>query len=272
MKPFFVSLSLLASLIPAIYGQVSTPAAGFVRPKGLPVQAIYGVAGNLITAPAIWGPAEAICFGKSGGLIAAGGHVRLVSLDGSVLADYPTAEKHPVLGMGDTLASSIAWLPGTGTLLWVENAPGDRAAVNFHAIRLNESAFAADVTSVSRTGPKTMRFLVSQPDGTVTSVMVSAPGEIESEDVVPGLRAPAFEFNGRFIWADDRGLEIGTADGILETLRPPAAGPFQAERMSGGWIHLSFAADTSADWALNLRDSQSSLFRLPAPVAKGASR
>ena len=274
MKPYFASLILSVCLVAGLGAQVSTPAAGFVRYPGLPVQAIYGIAGNLILGPAVSGAANALSFGKSGGLLASGGHITLIRPDGSTVADYPSTETRPLLNIGDTPNSAVAWLPSTQTLLWIDQSGKGQLPTRFSISTLEDNALPANVSSVSRLSPDTVRFLVTQADGTVAALAVSIPsGDVKSSDVLPGLRGPAYEFSGRFLWLDERGLEIGTAAGITKTLSAPTAGPFTAERMSSAWIHLYFADGGGTHWAINLGAPDPSLFLLPAPAnTAGAQR
>ncbi len=259
MKLYFSSLILLFGFVGVLEAQLSTPAAGFVRYPGMPVEAVYGIAGNLIAGPAVWGVADGLSFGKDGGLVAGEGHILLVRADGSNAADYTALENRPVLNIGDTLDSAVAWLPTSGTILFVDSRN------RFSTVVLGRSALGGVVSSVSRISAQTVRLLVTQADRSVAAVKVSVPGgEVESSDVLPGVRGPAYEIGERFIWGDERGLEIGTLAGAVQTLAAPAAGPFSAERMSAGWVHLTFAGGGGSYWALNFSGPSASLFRLPA--------
>ncbi|HEX4170399.1 MAG TPA: hypothetical protein VHZ55_33455 [Bryobacteraceae bacterium] len=274
MKPYLATLILSVCSVAELCGQVSTPAAGFVRYPGLPVQAIYGIAGNFLLGPAVSGVADALSFGKSGGLLAGGGHIVLVGADGSTVADYASAENHPLLNIGGTLDSAVAWLPASRTLLWIDEPAKDHFPGRFSVLSLENSGLPANVSSVTRLATGAVRFLLTQADGTVAALVVSMPnGDLKSSDLLPDLRGPAYEFAGYFIWIDDRGLEIGTAAGINKTLPVPAAGSFTAERMSAGWVHLFFSGQGGTHWAINLADPNPSVFRLPAPLpAAGGKR
>jgi hypothetical protein len=264
MKLSLASIFLPALLAPCLSAQISAPSPGFVRYDGLPIESLYGVAGNLVPAPASFGPADAISFSNTGGLLAVSGRIKLVRVDGSTVDEYSYQGETPLLSTDRDLIGSLAWLPAAHALLWWNGKAFARSAVD-------TSAFEGRISSVALTAPQVARFLETHSDGSVSAAKVSlATGNIISSDILPGVVGTAFQFGAYLIWADERGLELTTADGTQKTLQCPGGG-FSAERMSSQWVHLFFPSNKT-HWALHLPEAEPTLSRLPPPLAAKETR
>lgn len=261
MKHSIASILLFAALTASLKAQVHSPSAGVIRYGSLPVQGLYGIPGNFVPVEASLGSADAISFSDAGGLIAANGQIELLRPDGTSVAAYECGTVAPLLNIDRDLTSAIALLPGERSLLWWN---GKR----FATIELVESASDEKISSVALASSTTARLLVTHPEGTVSAMVVSlATGNVISSDVLPGVTGPAFQFNSFLLWADEHGLQLQNESG-QHTLSAPGTA-FTAERMSSHWVHLYFPSDRT-DWALQLSETQPSLWRLPAPLPGAA--
>ncbi len=264
MKLLFTGSLLCVLLATCLDAQIQPPRAGFVRYGGLPVQGLYGIPGNFIPAGSAFGMVGAVSFSDADGLVFAGGRVVLARLDGSIIAAFDYQGPPPLLNSVDA-KNAVAWLPGTHSLLVWDGK-------QFSALAFDDSVLDGSICSVSLGSTKVARFLVTHPDGTVSGATVSlTSGNVISSDLLPGVHGPAFQFGALAIWRDDRGLEIQSANGSLETLAAPV-GLFTAEQMSSQWVHLYFSSN-GTHWALHLGAGGASLTRLPLPlVAKENGR
>ncbi|MBV8864922.1 MAG: hypothetical protein JO210_05920 [Acidobacteriaceae bacterium] len=246
----------------SLTAQVNSPTAGMVRYGALPIEGLYGIPGNFVPTPTTLGAASAISFSDAGGLLAAGGRIELVRTDGSPVGAYESAATSPLLNIDCDLTSAIAWLTETRSLLWWNGT-------RFATLSIDESSIAGTITSVAHTSSKTARLLITNPDSTVSAVLVSlASGNVISSDLIPGAKGPAYQFGSSLLWADEHGLQLQSDKSVQHTLAAPATS-FTAERMSSRWIHLYFPSQNS-HWALHLSETEPSLWRLPAPLPAAA--
>ena len=265
MNSYFPRLLLCLALAGALGAQVSVPRPGFVRNGALPIQTIYGVAGSLVAAPSNLGAAEALAFADRFGIIAVSGQLNLLGSNGLVLGHFETQENHPVLNLDSDPASAVAWLPGSHSLLWWNKN-------QWQQVTLDGLPEGAPVTSVARDSANSARLIFTQADASILAATISLPqASVESIDLLPGVRGPAFQFGSKLIWAEEQGLVIASTAGSVEhTLPLPAPGVFSAERMSSQWVHLYFPAAGGTHWALHL-GAKPTLSRIPMPLT-GATR
>ena len=267
LKPIlFVSLACTAA------AQIQTPQPGLLRSPGSPVYKIYGVAGNLIYGPPVFGSAEALSFVDEGGMLVTGNQFQLVKADGTVVVSAPYATSSSLVSAGTQLNSAAAWTPERKLLTWWDGS-------SLHRLTVDDPTLAGPVTSLRLEPNGTAAvFLVSQPDNSVLSVRFALPGGLmQSAELLPGVKAPAYQVDSTLIWSDEAGLEISSRNGTRQTLPLHADGPLLAERMSNDWVHLSFPAGAETHYALHLSGTKPSLSQLPAPPAsktlpRGAAR
>ena len=256
---------LLVSASSLVFAQVTAPVAGLVRYGDHSVHIVYGLPGNFVVAPSTFQSATALSCASSACLVANNNVLSLLRSDGSVAGTHELDGTAPVLSLEDDPLSALAWIPAEHVLLrW--------SGQKFFSLPIDPAAIGGTVTSLARAGHQLASLLVTQPDRTVSRVQVSlANGAIISSDLLPGVRGPAFEIDGRVLWMDDEGLVLQDASSrVIEILpvsgnRPSeVAIDFTCERMSSGWVHLFLPSNVS-DWALRLNGQQFSLTRIPAP-------
>ncbi|MGH9608867.1 MAG: hypothetical protein ACRD34_04245 [Bryobacteraceae bacterium] len=244
------------AVLPLLAAQLSAPKAGNVRYADGGVRAIYGFDADFVLGPS-WTKASTVAFSEKGGILALLRSVELVRPDLSVAGEYPTSDPHPLLGIGDGLNTAIAWLPSSGALVWWTGS-------RFQTTPL-AGVLPGTPTSLQSDGA-TATFLVTAPDGSVLRVSVDlASGDIDSADVVPGARGPAYAEGRLVVFRNHQGLAIEQPNGAIRTLPYPAP-DLQIEHMSSGWLHIHSAA-LNRDWALHLTRSVCALWRLPEPEA-----
>jgi len=258
----YLAILLFTASAASLAAQIAPPNPGFVRYDGLPIQGLYGLPGNFVPADAAWGEADTISFSDRFGFLVTKGVIKLVRIDGSVLGRYEYDGPAPILHVGSTPESAVAWLPGTHSLLhWTERG--------FSVTEEESIGSDAIVSALELSASDVARFLITHPDRSVSNVTLSlSTTSVISSDFLPGVSGPAFRFAGQLIWAGNHGLEIEDSDGRQHTL-PSPAGLFTAEQMSSQWVHLFYPYDRT-HWALHLSKTEPTLSRLPAPaIAKG---
>lgn len=240
-----------------LYGIVIAPSPGFVRYGRLPIQTLYGVSGSLVLTGSVFGVAETASFSDTAGLIAANGSLKLLKLDGSLVAEYryagPTA---PLLGTEPAPKGAVAFMDNSESLLWWN---GDQ----FTAVPVGLSSLDGRVDCLSLVKANIASLLITHPEGSVSHVDIGLPaGNIISSDLLPDVRGRVFQIGPRLLWSDKGGLELETPGGAQQTL-PAPTGRFVAEEMSSQWVHLYFPSN-GTHWALHLGGSEPSLSRLPS--------
>ncbi len=260
MKRCYVAALFSALSGICLYGMITAPSPGFVRYGGLPIQRLYGLSGNLVLAGSLFGAADAVSFSGTAGLIAAGGNLKLIRLDGSAIAEYRyMSQAAPLLGADPSPDGAVAWISESGVVLWWNGK-------TFTTVAVESSAFDGRIDCISLISSNIARLLITHPRGGVSSVNIALPaGDMISSDLLPGAQGSAFQTGSSLLWSDERGLEIEMAGGAQHTLPAPRGG-FTAEQMSSLWLHLYFPSN-GTHWALHLGGSEPSLSRLPALVA-----
>ncbi len=267
MKLSFATVLVCALLTTCLRAQLGAPSPGFVRYAGLPIRCLYGVAGNFVPGPAAFGNGDAAAFSDTAALIVANNTIRLLTPNGTEIAQSAYTGATPLPGSGPGLTGALAWLPDTHVLLWFDGR-------KFHAIPFDDGALEARIESVSLLSSKVARLLTMHSGGEVSAITVSLPGgEVISSDLLPGILGPAYQFGSSVIWRDSEGLQIEKPDGSRHAFALPP-GSFTAEQMSSSWVHIYLPSEGS-HWALHLNDTAPSLSRVPAllPIdAKGNAR
>jgi hypothetical protein len=253
MRSRYGALLLSSVLLAAVsaLAQLKTPEIGAAR-YGAEVHKIYGLDANFIVGPE-WLTASAVSFSQTAGLVAHAGRIQLLSQDGTITGEYGTSETAPLLGIGDSLHTAIAWLPDSQTLLWWANG-------SFHATPL-AGALPGAVSSVQSDG-QTARLLVTISNGSVTRVIVDLnTGNLRSAELMPGVHGPAFAIGNFILFRHAEGLAIEDGNGTIHVLDFPAPDP-AFEQMSSDWVHLH-SPSLKQDWALHLNNSICKLSLLP---------
>ena len=221
------------------------------------VRGINGLEANLLVNSQTFASAEAASFSDAGGLVATAGRIQLVTLQGTVAGEFNSSEPSPVLNIDGALTTAIAWLPSRGLLIYWNGT-------SFSQTQINGAAIPGEVTSVQAVSSSVARLLANDSRGNVFQLNVSLEtGNVVSQDLLPGIKGPAFQQYGFIVSQGSNGLDIQAPNGPLRTL-PFSAPAVRFERMSSGWVHISSPA-THQDWALHLTNSALQLSILPAP-------
>jgi hypothetical protein len=258
----FVSLSISTCLAGCLQAQVSAPELGVVRYADKTVRPIYGVEANLIVGKQLFPFANAVSFSEFGGLVAIKGRIQLVSRRGSVIGEYYTNERKPLLDVGGALTTAIAYLPSREALLrW--------SGKSFVLTQLDAGSFPGMPTSVQMHGAHSARLLATTIEGNVSEITISLDtGQLTSLKFLPGIRGPAFLQQSLVLFRDKHGLAIEAPDGSRRTVSVPAR-DFTVEQMSSDWLHLS-SPSTHQSWVLHLNSSALQLSEMP--VSKTEAR
>ena len=257
MKPIFVTFVVSIFSVALLSAQVSTPRVGFARFSDGTVRAVQGLPANLIVSQVSLASADTVSFSDFGGLIAQNGVIRLLNSDASMLAEYPSGDSTPLLSMSGDLTTALVWLPSKHTLLhW--------SGESFTSVEVDDSAFDGVVTSVSPSGAKLAKLLVSHSDGSVEALTVSLrTGNLVSAESVPGVQGAAYTQRLYLVFASDQELVVDSMDGYRRSIPLPAK-DLKIERMASDWLHL-WSPTTKQDWALHVTSAELDVSRLPTP-------
>ena len=253
----FVLLSLLF-LAGSLQAQVDTPNVGVARYSDGSVHSVFGLHANLIVGKQATGPADAISFSNSAGLISKNGRIQLFGPGLKLVTEYDSEETAPLLNVDDDLNTAIAWLPAHHALLrWTGKA--------FELKEVSPGSFAGQVSSVRLQNPQTAALLVTGSEGAVSEAAVSLEtGNLVSFNILPGVTGPAYFQCSYLVFHDERGLEIASRDGAVRTL-PLPENDLAFERMSSDWLHIS-SLRTGQSWILHLSSTKLELSELPTPA------
>jgi hypothetical protein len=251
------SFALVLCLTCGALAEVNAPKLGIARYADRTVFQINGLESNLLVNSQL-SSADALSFSDTGGLVAAGGEIQLMAVDGAVVGTYSSTETAPVLNIDNALTTAIAWLPSLKELVrWNGQA--------FVATQLSGAQVPGKVTSIQLTSASTVRLLANDGNNNVFAVAVSlATGLVTSVDLVPGITGPAFEQYGFVVSHDASGLHVTAGNGSVRTL-PLSAPDLTIERMGTDWLHLG--STTGDDWVLHLNPTTLHLSQLPHPEA-----
>jgi hypothetical protein len=196
---------------------------------------------------------SAAAFSSIAGIVGIPGSLNVVSTDGKVLASYATSEAHPVLGIGTTIQSPVAWLPSEEK--FVRFTGRDLVATPFSAAQLPGpvKAIAASDSSVdvwALIGDTTVQHLRIAPSGNVTPLeLVQA--------------APNFtEMSGLLVFLNADGLQIQGPTASPQTLPLPFS-DLSFEKAAPGWLHIT-SLTARRQWMLQISQGRATLSELPA--------
>ncbi|MGI8962619.1 MAG: hypothetical protein ACR2IV_23265 [Bryobacteraceae bacterium] len=262
MKPhIFVYLAISIWLAGWLNAQVSAPELGVVRYADNSVRPIYGVEANLVVGKQMARTADAVSFSDFGGLVAANGHIQLVNRVGSVLSEYDSKERKPLLNVDGELTTAVAYLPSREAVLhW--------SGKSFVLTQLGNGSFLGAATSVQMHGAHSVKLLATTRDGNVSEITISLDtGQPGSVKFLPGIQGPAFLHKTFVIFHDKQGLEVEDSDGGRRTV-PLSATDLVIERMSSNRLHLS-SPGTKQCWVLDMNNTALQLSEMPVPRPEG---
>jgi hypothetical protein len=237
------------------FGQINAPRVGVVRYSDLTVRPVYGLPASFVVGQPLSSAVTAASFSDNGGILVSGGRIRVIRPDGSTLAEEP-GSADAVVGIEKSLASAIAFLPASNTLLHFDGK-------EFHRTELS-SPLPGSVLSL-RAGAETASLLVEH-DGAVSEIIVTlSSGNIFSESFLSDVRAPAAYFGIFIAYRDELGLELEAANGARQSLPFLCTGSISFERMASNSLKAGCPA-TGQEWALQLSPKRLYLSELPLPL------
>jgi hypothetical protein len=251
------SFAVVLCLACGARAEVNAPKLGFARYADRTVFKINGLESNLLVDSQLLSSADALSFSDAAGLVAVGGQIQLIAVDGALLGAYSSTESAPVLNIDGDLTTAVAWLPSHQELVrW--------NGQSFVPTRIS-NALPGKVTSVQLTGPSTARMLANDSSDHVFAVSVSLEtGLVTSIDLLPGVQGPGFQQYSFVVSHDANGLHVSVPNGSVRTL-PLSAPDLTIERMASDWLHL--ISTTGEDWVLHLNPTSLHLSQLPHPEA-----
>ena len=251
------SFALVLWLASGAIAQVNAPKLGFARYADGSVFKVYGLESNLLINTQLLSSAAALSFSDAGGLVATGGEIQLLALDGKQLGAYSSNESAPVVNIDGALTTAVAWLPSHRELVrWTGQS--------FVATQVAGAQLPGTVTSVQLTSASSARLLAADANNNVFAISIALPnGLVTSVDQVPGVQGPTFEQYGFMVSHDANGLHVSAPNGSVRTL-PLSAPDLTIERMASDWLHLS--SSTGEDWVLHLNATALHLSQLPQPT------
>lgn len=251
------SFALPLCLAGGLFAEVNAPKLGIARYADRTAYSIYGLESNLLVNAQLLSSADTLSFSDSGGLVAIGGRIQLMTLDGAPVGEYESTEAAPVLNIDGALTTAIAWLPSLERLVYWNGSA-------FVVTQLVNPDMPGKVSSVQASGTTAAKLLANDQHGNVFAISVSLEtGQVLSVDLLPGVKGPAFQQYSFVVSHDANGLHVTGANGVVRTL-PLTAPDLTFERMSSDWLHLA-SATTGQDWALHLSPGTLHLSQLPAP-------
>jgi hypothetical protein len=263
MKLRIVLSSALLALPAALVAQLSVPVVGVARYADHTLRGVNGLEANLLIDHESLSLADAASFSDAGGLVAAGGTIQLMTLQGAVVGQFKSNEPSPVLNIDGALNTAIAWLRSRSMLVYWNGSSFGQCEVT--------GGVPGTVTSVQLSGAGTATLLSDDASGNVFETSVSlATGNVVTTNLLPGIKGPAFQHAGFIVSGGGDGLQIRASDGSVRTL-PLSAPSLVFERMSPEWVHIASPA-THQDWALHLTSKALQLSILPAAPTPGGSQ
>lgn len=247
----------LAATTLAAADNLLLPTPGRLRQKDQSICILYGMHANFVRGERVFEPAQAASFANRFGVVYSNSRLLLLSNTLKILGSLTVSGDSgiPVLASGATAEAAVAWFPANHELAyWTPSG--------FRAVEIQLSS----VTSVRRFDAKTAELLSGQAGEAVTRTRLSLmDGSVVSQEVLPGLRAPAVFWKEQILSYNSPSLLLGAADGSRQQTIPLDAADFTAESISDEWLHVSSASE-HRDWALHLTKQGVEVSELPAEV------
>jgi hypothetical protein len=257
----FVFLVIPMCLAGWLHAQISTPEVGVVRCGDSTVRPIYGVEANLVLGKQMIRVADAVSFSDFGGLVAVNGHIQLIDHHGSVLSEYDSHDRNPVLNIDGDLTTAVAYLPSREALLYWSGK-------SFVLTQLPRGIFSGKVTSVQMHGRDWAKLLATSNGGDVSEVTISLDtSQPTLVKFLPGIQGPAFLHHASVVFHDKQGLEVEAPDGSRRTVYI-AATNLVIERMSSDRLHV-MSPSSEQSWVLHLNNTVLQLSEMPVPRPEG---
>lgn len=240
--------------------QLKPPPIGIARLSDASVRTLYGLPENLIVDSRSFGSFDAASFSDQAGLLATHGRIQLVNTNFAVLGECETGEPQPLLNVDGSVASAIAWLPASQSLLFWNGT----AFVRKEVTGIDRSLQA---TSVRVQNADTAQLLLTDTNGAVFEASVSLEsGNLLSLNSLPGIHGTAFWQGPVILFQDANGLEVTTSNGAMQTIAIPAQ-DLTFDHVSSTWTLLT-SHSASRTWALHVSGNDIHLSEVPAVAMK----
>jgi hypothetical protein len=255
MSRNFLILLCLLCLAALGFGQINAPRVGLVRYSDLTVRPVYGLPASFVVGQPVAAGITAAAFSDNGGVLVSDGRIRVISPDGSTLAEE-IGSPDAIVGIDNSLASAVAFLPASNTLLHFEGKEFRRTEIS--------GSLPGSVLSL-RANAETASLLIENERAVSEIRIALSSGSILSENFLSGVQAPAAYLGNFVAFRDERGLEIQAPNGTPQALPLACPSEISYERMAGNWLHITCAA-SAQQWALQASPKRFHLSELPLPL------
>jgi hypothetical protein len=240
-------------------GEIATPRLGAVRCPDGTVRFVFGIPASLLLMPTSLSTAESLASSSRALLISSDGVVRFYDADGSLRAEAPASDPHPVMGVENDLESAVVWLPSTHALMFWNN--GEISSTDV------AGSLPGPVLAVRRSGD-IARFLVQDGAGVSEVAVSTKDGRIESTHLLPGVQWPAIWAGPHVVYMRHDQLVVLNSAGKEFQMELPMPG-MTLQALSEEWVHVS-SPDGKCDWAVHIDDYGCELGEMPS--LRGALR
>lgn len=258
MKPQIACAVFSLCFAGLMQAAMETPKVGTVRYSSGDVRAVYGLQSNFIIGHESIARASAASFSDKFGLIASQGAIQLLDGAGAVIDEFESGEPHPILSVGNTSTSAVAWLPSSQQIIhW-----------NRKRFALTElsSQLPGTVLSIESIDANSITMLTTSASGELYEALVSLEtGAVTHVNPVGKSQGLAFAANGFLLFRGEAGWILRTPEGASKPVAVSSP-DLAVEKMSSDTLHL-ISAGTIDGWVLRLTRAGGELAQLPAAPA-----
>lgn len=253
-----VSIVSLCTASMPLLSQINTPKAGVVRYRSGAVHPVFGLGSSWVVRSPFVRSAVAVAFSDQFGLIADGASLSLLKEDFSPLAKISCVESHPVLGIGDSADTAVAWLPSRNSVITFDGR-------TFISTPISGLEPGAQVTSVLKNGNE-VRLLQMRPDGSVFTTEISlTTSQVTTSKEIGEARGPAAFHLGYICSVYENKLHLTSFDGNGTLDFPLDAKTPAFEQASSKSLHITSPGD-NRNWIVYAENGHIALAELPAPA------
>jgi hypothetical protein len=253
----FAAISLIAlSVVASAAAQIRAPQLGFAGAADGTLRPVYGVAGNFILGPAVFGNAGAgqggagkvisEAFSGSLGLLKTDSTLEVFDGQGRMLATTDAAAGPALFAFSLDGVTALAYVGSSNTL--IEWRGGRFEAVPFHSGPDPILAIALSTGEAS--------LIVQRPDGLWEVGVVS-------QKALVGVTAPVLALaSGELVSSEANGIVLRKPDGSEVHIPGRLPAQFSLQQMDSAWVQLSDLA-TARHFAIRVASGREGFYQLP---------
>ena len=255
MKSFLIAFSLAAAACaqPAL----APPQVGFLQDGANSFRPVFGIAGNFVLGQSSFSGVASAAYSGSFGLVKTDASVIAVDNQGQVLASMDAPAGPADFAFFSDGTPAFVYLPSANLLFeWY--------GTGFQMVPFDCQLFPPSaVVAISAPDRGHAAFLIQRDHGLGEIRVLIESGESDSQEVLPGVSAPAMKLSsGELIYADANGMVIRKADATEIHLSTQLPASFSFAQMGAGWVELSDLA-SSARSAVRVTPGHEGLYLLP---------